>query len=180
MFAVLAAALFLQACAQDAATDGSEASSAAAEQESAAPADGGDDTAEAEDEGAGEAAAGEIPGVDLSADFCTITNQLDESDIFDEEPENAEDFTRTAEQIKQIYTVLAEKAPEEITDDVQLVAETGTRQIDLANELVREAGGDPAQVLDNPEAAQQLEELDADGEFAEATERLDTWTEENC
>jgi DNA primase len=181
LLAVLAAALFLQACAQDAAPESGDEASAAAEQASTAPAgDGGEAASDAAaDDADGGAAAGEIEGVDLTADFCTINNQLDESSIFDQEPESAEDFSATAEQIKEIYRVLAEKAPQEIADDVNFVTETGTRQIDLANELIREAGDDPAQVLDDPEVAEQMAQLDEEG-FQEAADRLETWTEENC
>jgi len=187
LFAVLAAALFLQACAQDPAPEDGDEASAPAEQESDAPtgdageaaSDAATSESAAADDADGAAAGGEIAGVDLSADFCTISNQLDASDFFDQEPETADDFATTAEQIKQIYDVLADRAPQEIADDVNLVTEAGTRQIDLANELIREAGGDPAQVLENPEVAEQMEQLDEEG-FAEAAERLDTWTEENC
>jgi hypothetical protein len=184
LLAVLVAMLFLQACAQEAATDSTDGSSAAAEQESGAPAatdsePAGDDSepAEADDEGA---AGGEVAGVDLSADFCTISNQLDESDMFDKQPKNAEEFAETAGKIKQIYAALADKAPPEVADDVELLTETGTKQIDLATRLTAEANEDPTEVLNDPEVAEQMAQFDEDGEFTKASRRLDKWTERNC
>ncbi|HSK97776.1 MAG TPA: hypothetical protein VK891_14235 [Euzebyales bacterium] len=183
LLAVLVAALFLQACAQPAATDSTEGSSAAADQESAAPA-AGDSEAASADEAAEDddqaAAGGEVAGINLDGDFCAISNQLDDSDMFDKQPENAEEFAETADQIKQIYVALDDKAPAEIADDVKLLTETGTQQIDLATRLTAEADEDPTEVLADPEVAEQMAQFDEDGKFTRASKRLDRWTKRNC
>jgi hypothetical protein len=186
LLALVLATLFLQACARDAASETTDGASAPAGQSAAAPTEEGaaapvTNDSEAPGQGdAGSGGQGQVAGVDLSADFCTMSAQLRESDVFNQNPATAEEMASRTEEMTQVYSAFVDKAPAKISDDVQLVMQNATQQMQLLNERVAAAPEDIAEILEDPEVAAEVQQLGASKETVRATERVARWREKNC
>ena len=186
LLAALVAMLFLQACATDDPSPAADEPSAAAEEPSAAAGAGSEaatgEGSEASDEGAAQAGAGdEVAGINLDGDFCTIRDQLEQSGILTTPLETPEEAAASAAQVEQVYGALVDKAPRKIADDMRLVSDAASQQMNLMLDAA-EAGAveDMDALREDPELVQQLQQIESDGTFKKARRRVEKWVKKNC
>lgn len=155
---LLAGSLFLSACS----TEADDATDAAT------------DTAAAQGAGAdaaGDGATGSGGGEEVAdaGDFCeTMRTQVRESALMNgESPDSIEDVDAMVRQASEVYSDLSENAPDEIADDVAVIADSFARQMEALDNL------DNAQA-----AADMVDTLSSD--FIEAQSRVMQWELENC
>jgi hypothetical protein len=162
---LIAACLFLPACStgSENATTGDDATGAPVAQETAAAAaqDAGAQDAGAQDTGAQDT-ADMLAGVDFDAEYCEFRAQVLESGLMSADPD-PEEMDAFIEQAVRMYDALVEKAPPDIADDVQAIADGVTQQVDTAQ---------------NPEEADEMVEGLTD--VAGAQDRVSRWESENC
>jgi hypothetical protein len=189
LLSVLVAMLFLQACAQDAANSTDDPPTAA-EDPSAVAGSGINSEAstgegsEASGEGDAQAGAGdEVASVDLDGDFCAIVDWLNDSGILTAQIETTEELTTTAEQVEQAYGAMTDKAPGKIAEDMRIVADAGTEQIQIVVDAATSGANEDVDMdtlLEQPEVAQQLKQIDSNGKIKKARRRVGKWSKKNC
>jgi len=162
---LVAACLSLPACStgSEDATTGDDASGAPAVQETEVPAatEQRSAAAAADDAGAQDA-ADMLAGVDFDAEYCEFRAQVLESGLMSADPD-PEDMDAFLDQAVQMYDALVEKAPPEIADDVQAIADGVTQQVDTA---------------ESPEEADEM--VEGLSNVAEAQDRVSQWEAQNC
>lgn len=165
--ASLAAITLLAACGDDSSSDSAGADTTAAAAETTAE---GTDTTAASNGGTGD-----------FTEYCgLIQKYMDESDSMDsvfnaEQPDPAqmEDaFTAMKAQLQD----LADQAPDEIADDVNMVNDATAEMIALFDSV----DYDVTKLATDAEAIAKFQELTANTEFNDAASRLDEWGVEQC
>jgi hypothetical protein len=156
LLAALSAMVFLQACAQNAAESTDDPSIAAEESDSAAGTSSEAPTgegSEASDEGDAQAGAGDqVASIDLDGDFCTIRDRLDQSGILTAPLKTPEEAAASAEQVEQVYGAMNDKAPRKIADDMRLVSDAASQQMNLMLDAARSEGVEDMNTLrEDPE-----------------------------
>ncbi len=171
--ASLAAITLLAACGDDSSSDSAGADTTAAAAETTAEST---DTTEGTD-----TTAASNGGTGNFTEYCALIQQyMDESDSMDsvfnaEQPDPAqmeEAFTTMKAQLQD----LADQAPDEIADDVNMVNDATAEMIALFDSV----DYDVTKLATDAEAIAKFQELTANTEFNDAASRLDEWGVEQC